>query len=169
MRLASVGSTGIDGRPGRVIDERMDATTPSGDPSGPNAKGRLGDKPWLFLARHGAGHKLLPHEVNYRANIDAPKAAGATQILGLSAVASPVQHIEPGDLAIPSQYVDWIQGRARAQLLRRRCGGACLHGPAGQRSHDRLACRARPPRWASRCTAMSPTPASRGRAWAPVW
>ena len=121
---------------GRVIGERMDPTTPSGDPTGPNAEGRLGNKPWLFLARHGAGHKLLPHEVNYRANIDALKAAGATQILGLSAVASPVQHNEPGDLAVPSQYVDWTQGRARAQLLQRRRGGACRDAAIGIFTHD---------------------------------
>ena len=108
--LAIIGGTGIYDLPGMVIDERIDAATPFGDPSGLIAKGQLGDKPLLFLARHGAGHKLLPHEVNYRANIYALKAAGATQILGLSAVGSLAQHIEPGDLAMPVQYFDWTKG-----------------------------------------------------------
>ena len=77
--------------------------------------GRLGGRELLFLARHGTGHKLLPHEVNYRANIYALKRAGATQILGFSAVGSLVQEIAPGDLAMPSQYFDWTKGgRARS-------------------------------------------------------
>ena len=114
--------------------------------------------------------------MKYRANYDALKAAGATQILGSSAVASPVQHIEPGDLAIPSQYVDCTQGRARAQLHRRRRGGACLHGPAGQRSavsgqrsHDRRVCRAKPPRWASRFTFESYGKGLAGSAHRGLW
>ena len=108
--LAIIGGTGIYDLPGMVIDERIDSPTPFGAPSGAIAKGHLGDRELLFLARHGQGHRLLPHEVNYRANIYALKQAGATQILGFSAVGSLAEHIAPGQLAMPSQYFDWTKG-----------------------------------------------------------
>jgi 5'-methylthioadenosine phosphorylase len=113
--LAIIGGTGIYELAGMRVDERLDAATPFGQPSGVIVKGRLAGRALLFLARHGAGHKLLPHEVNYRANIYALKRAGATQILGFSAVGSLAQDIAPGDLAMPSQYFDWTKGgRARS-------------------------------------------------------
>jgi len=108
--LAIIGGTGIYDLPGMAIDERIEEPTPFGDPSGAIVRGRLGGQPLLFLARHGSGHRLLPHEVNYRANIYALKRAGATQILGFSAVGSLAEHIAPGDLAMPSQYFDWTKG-----------------------------------------------------------
>jgi 5'-methylthioadenosine phosphorylase len=73
-------------------------------------QGRLNGRELLFLARHGAGHKLLPHEVNYRANVFALKLAGATQILGVSAVGSLAEDVAPGDFAMPTQYFDWTRG-----------------------------------------------------------
>lgn len=113
--LAIIGGTGIYELAGMQVQERLDAPTPFGPPSGTIVKGRLGDRPLLFLARHGSGHKHLPHEVNYRANIFALKRAGATQILGFSAVGSLVEEIAPGDLAMPTQYFDWTKGgRARS-------------------------------------------------------
>ena len=62
--------------------------TPFGAPSGDILRGRFKHNEVLFLARHGAGHRLLPHEVNYRANVFALKQAGATMVLGVSAVGS---------------------------------------------------------------------------------
>jgi 5'-methylthioadenosine phosphorylase len=113
--LAIIGGTGIYELAGMHIDQRLDEATPFGMPSGPIVRGRLGGRELLFLARHGAGHKHLPHEVNYRANIFALKRAGATQILGFSAVGSLAQEIAPGDLALPTQYFDWTKGaRARS-------------------------------------------------------
>jgi len=108
--LAIIGGTGIYELPGMQIDERLADTTPFGTPSGPVSRGHLGNVPLLFLARHGSGHRHLPHEVNYRANIFALKRAGATMVLSFSAVGSLVQHIEPGDLAMPEQYFDWTRG-----------------------------------------------------------
>lgn len=108
--LAIIGGTGIYDLPGMVLEDSLSGSTPFGDPSGAVIRGRLGDQPILFLARHGAGHRLLPHEVNYRANIFALKAAGATQLLGISAVGSLALRIAPGDLAMPSQYFDWTKG-----------------------------------------------------------
>jgi 5'-methylthioadenosine phosphorylase len=113
--LAIIGGTGIYELAGMQVGEHLDAPTPFGAPSGAIVKGTLGGRPLLFLARHGKGHKHLPHEVNYRANIFALKHAGATQILGLSAVGSLAEHIKPGDLAMPTQYFDWTRGsRARS-------------------------------------------------------
>ena len=113
--LAVIGGTGIYELAGMQVQQRLDEATPFGKPSGAIAKGHLNGRELLFLARHGSGHKLLPHEVNYRANIYALKRAGATRILGFSAVGSLVQQVAPGDLAMPSQYFDWTKGgRARS-------------------------------------------------------
>ncbi len=113
--LAIIGGTGLYELPGMQVQQHLDEVTPFGAPSGRIVKGRLGGRELLFLARHGAGHRWLPHEVNYRANVFALKRAGATQILGFSAVGSLVQEVAPGDLAMPSQYFDWTRGgRARS-------------------------------------------------------
>lgn len=108
--LAIIGGTGIYELPGMVLESRLDGSTPFGAPSGVISQGRIGNHRVLFLARHGAGHRLLPHEVNYRANIYALKRAGATQILGFSAVGSLAEPIAPGHLAMPNQYFDWTKG-----------------------------------------------------------
>ncbi|MEO8279009.1 MAG: MTAP family purine nucleoside phosphorylase [Ideonella sp.] len=109
--LAIIGGTGIYELPGMTIDDEIDQVTPFGAPSGVIRRGRIGEHELLFLARHGTGHRLLPHEVNYRANIFALKRAGATRILGFSAVGSLTEDIAPGDFAIPNQYFDWTRGR----------------------------------------------------------
>jgi 5'-methylthioadenosine phosphorylase len=108
--LAIVGGTGLYELPGLEITHRIHATTPFGAPSGEILRGRIGSNELLFLARHGAGHQLLPHEVNYRANIFALKQAGATMLLGFSAVGSLALELKPGDLAMPEQYFDWTRG-----------------------------------------------------------
>ena len=108
--LAIIGGTGLYALDAMSVTERIDAQTPFGAASGPISKGRLGGHEVLFLARHGDGHRLLPHEVNYRANIYALKRAGATQVLCFSAVGSLAERVAPGDLAVPSQYFDWTKG-----------------------------------------------------------
>ena len=108
--LAIIGGTGLYALDAMRVTERIDAQTPFGAASGPISKGRLGGHEVLFLARHGDGHRLLPHEVNYRANIYALKRAGATQVLCFSAVGSLAERVAPGDLAVPSQYFDWTKG-----------------------------------------------------------
>lgn len=108
--LAIVGGTGLYDLPGMTIEQRFRDGTPFGEPSGDILRGRIGESDILFLARHGAGHRLLPHEVNYRANIFALKQAGATMLLGFSAVGSLTMEVKPGDLAMPEQYFDWTRG-----------------------------------------------------------
>jgi purine nucleoside phosphorylase len=109
--LAIIGGTGLYDLPGLVINQRISGDTPFGTPSGDILQGRLYDKEVLFLARHGAGHRLLPHEVNYRANVFALKRAGAQMLLGFSAVGSLALEVRPGDLAMPEQYFDWTRGQ----------------------------------------------------------
>ncbi len=108
--LAIIGGTGLYDLSGMEVKERSDALTPFGQPSGEIVRGRIGSRGVLFLARHGSGHRLLPHEVNYRANIYALKRAGATMVLGFSAVGSLAEQVAPGDLAMPEQYFDWTRG-----------------------------------------------------------
>ncbi|MBM3362970.1 MAG: MTAP family purine nucleoside phosphorylase [Betaproteobacteria bacterium] len=122
--LAIVGGTGLYELPGLEITHRSRETTPFGDPSGEILRGRLGSNEVLFLARHGAGHRLLPHEVNYRANVFALKRAGATMLLGFSAVGSLALEIQPGDLAMPEQYFDWTRGQRQRTFFG---GGVAAH------------------------------------------
>jgi len=112
--LAIIGGTGLYELAGMRVVQRLPSDTPFGDASGEVILGEINGKQVLFLARHGAAHRLLPHEINYRANVFALKRAGATMILGLSAVGSLRMELEPGDLVMPEQYFDWTKSdRAR--------------------------------------------------------
>ena len=122
--LAIIGGTGIYELAGLRIAEQFDPQTPFGTSSSAVVRGRLGRHDVLFLARHGSGHRLLPHEVNYRANIYALKRAGATQVLGFSAVGSLAQEVAPGDFAMPSQYFDWTRGTRERSFFG---GGVAAH------------------------------------------
>ena len=122
--LAIIGGTGLYDLDGMHIDERLSDDTPFGTPSGEVLRGSVGGRPLLFLARHGAGHRLLPHEVNYRANLFALKRAGATMVLGFSAVGSLAEAVAPGDLAMPEQYFDWTRGRRESTYFG---GGVAAH------------------------------------------
>lgn len=114
--LAIIGGTGLYQMDQLEVLETREVDTPFGAPSSAILRGRLGQHEILFLSRHGTQHQHLPHEVNYRANIFALKAAGATQVIGISAVGSLAEAIAPGDLAVPEQYFDWTRGR-RAQTF----------------------------------------------------
>ena len=117
--LAIIGGTGLYELPGLDIEQRLDQATPFGAPSGDVLRGRLHGQPLLFLARHGSGHRLLPHEINYRANVFALKRAGATMLLGFSAVGSLALEISPGALAMPEQYFDWTRGQRERSFFGR--------------------------------------------------
>jgi 5'-methylthioadenosine phosphorylase len=122
--LAVIGGTGLYELPGLEIEERLSGGTPFGEPSGELLRGRLHGQPLIFLARHGSGHRLLPHEVNYRANVFALKRAGATLLLGFSAVGSLTIEVKPGDLAMPEQYFDWTRGSRERSFFG---GGVAAH------------------------------------------
>jgi 5'-methylthioadenosine phosphorylase len=122
--LAIIGGTGLYELDGLDIHERLGGDTPFGTPSGEVLRGTLHGQAVLFLARHGAGHRLLPHEVNYRANVYALKRAGATMMLGFSAVGSLAMEVAPGDLAMPEQYIDWTRGARERTFFG---GGVAAH------------------------------------------
>lgn len=122
--LAIIGGTGLYELEGLDIHERLGGDTPFGTPSGEVFRGTLHGQTVLFLARHGAGHRLLPHEVNYRANVYALKRAGATMMLGFSAVGSLAMQVAPGDLAMPEQYIDWTRGARERTFFG---GGVAAH------------------------------------------
>ncbi|HEX4354103.1 MAG TPA: S-methyl-5'-thioadenosine phosphorylase, partial [Polyangiales bacterium] len=85
---------------------------PFGQPSDAIVRGRLGGVTLLFLPRHGRGHRIAPHRINYRANIFALKALGAQQILSVSAVGSLREEIEPGHMVLVDQFIDRTRQRA---------------------------------------------------------
>lgn len=91
--------------------DELTATTPYGAPSGPVAAGRLGDRDVLFVPRHGTDHRFAPHVVPYRANLWALRAAGARQVISLSAVGSLSASLPTGTLVVPDQVVDRTSGR----------------------------------------------------------
>src|SRR4051812_34015063 len=93
------------------IARRKVARTPYGEPSGPLTFGRIGDCDVMFLARHGYGHTIAPHEVNYRANLWALKEAGALEVISVASVGSIRDDIGPGALVLPHQLIDYTWGR----------------------------------------------------------
>jgi 5'-methylthioadenosine phosphorylase len=86
-------------------------TTPFGDPSGPYVVGTLRGRQVAFLARHGSGHRLLPSELNFRANIYGFKKLGVERILSASAVGSLKEEYHPLDIVVPDQFFDRTKGR----------------------------------------------------------
>ena len=91
--------------------------TPFGAPSAPVVEFSEGGKKALFLPRHGGGHRLLPSEINYRANIWALKKAGARQVVAVSACGSLREEIRPGDFIIPAQYFDNLRGKREVSFF----------------------------------------------------
>lgn len=106
--LGIIGGSGFYELDGLEVARAETAQTPYG--AATFSRGRLGETEVIFLARHGAGHGLIPSEINYRANIWALKAAGARQVVAVSAVGSLRQDVAPGQFVLPNQYVDRTKG-----------------------------------------------------------
>lgn len=109
--LGVIGGSGIYEIAGLTAVEEVSVETPYGPPSDAVVRGRLGDTTLLFLPRHGRGHRVPPHAINYRANICALKKLGAEQVVSLSAVGSMLERIVPGHVAIVDQYIDLTRRR----------------------------------------------------------
>jgi len=110
--LGVIGGSGLYELDGLVDVERRRVPTPFGDPSDELIVGRLGGTRLVFLPRHGRGHRLLPTELNYRANVFAMKTLGVEWILAVSAVGSLKKEIEPGHVVVPDQLIDRTVHRA---------------------------------------------------------
>ena len=115
--IGIIGGTGLYRMEGLEVTRSSEIGTPFGRPSGPVMLGRLGGRDIAFLPRHGLHHDLLPSEINFRANIWALKSVGVRTIIGVSAVGSLRQEIRPGDLALPSQYLDFTKGLRAASFF----------------------------------------------------
>jgi 5'-methylthioadenosine phosphorylase len=110
--VAVIGGSGLYELQGLSDVQEHKIDTPFGPPSDLITEGNLGGTRMLFLSRHGKGHRFIPTDVNYRANIFALKKLGAERVISVSAVGSMREEIRPGDMVIVDQFVDRTKGRA---------------------------------------------------------
>src|SRR5262245_47865209 len=111
VEVGIIGGSGLYDMAELADREEKTVSTPFGDPSGPYVIGILLGRRVAFLARHGAGHRLLPSELNFRANIFGFKLLGAERILSASAVGSLKEEYKPLDILVPDQFFDRTRGR----------------------------------------------------------
>jgi 5'-methylthioadenosine phosphorylase len=109
--IGILGGSGLYAMEGVTVRERRIVSTPFGEPSAPLVLGTLEGVEVAFFPRHGEGHRLLPSEVNYRANVWALKEAGVEVLLSVSAVGSLQERHAPGTLRLPDQFIDRTHGR----------------------------------------------------------
>ena len=110
--VAIIGGSGLTSLKNLEITRREVMRTPFGEPSAPLVFGHIGGQQTVFLARHGHGHTIPPHEVNYRANIWALKEVGANQVIAVNAVGAITDSMVPASLVLPDQIIDYTYGRA---------------------------------------------------------
>jgi 5'-methylthioinosine phosphorylase len=109
--LAIIGGTGLTQLANLDVSRRQVVRTPYGEPSGPLTFGAICGVPLIFLARHGYGHTIPPHQVNYRANLWALKEQGAGEIVSVVSVGGIRKDLGPGKIVVPNQIVDYTWGR----------------------------------------------------------
>lgn len=109
--LGIIGGTGLTKLTNLEITHRQVARTPYGEPSGALTFGRLCGEEIVFLARHGYGHTIPPHEVNYRANLWALKEHGVDRIVSVATVGGINPELAAGSLVVPHQLIDYTWGR----------------------------------------------------------
>ncbi|MHB8257439.1 MAG: S-methyl-5'-thioinosine phosphorylase [Acidiferrobacterales bacterium] len=109
--VAIIGGSGLTALKNLEITRREVMRTPYGEPSAPLIHGRIGGQSAVFLPRHGHGHTIPPHAVNYRANIWALKETGATHVIAVNAVGAIIPVLASGSLALPDQIIDYTYGR----------------------------------------------------------
>lgn len=109
--LGIIGGSGLYEMIGVEEVREVRISTPFGDPSDAYITGRLRGRRVAFLPRHGKGHRISPSELNFRANIHGFKALGADAIVAISAVGSLREHIRPGTVVVPDQFIDRTRGR----------------------------------------------------------
>ena len=109
--LGGSGIYEIDG----LEDARWESVeSPFGEPSDQLLKGSLDGVPYVFLPRHGRGHRIPPSEINYRANIDVLKRAGVTDLISVSACGSLREHLAPGSFVLVDQFIDRTFAREKS-------------------------------------------------------
>ncbi|MDY6875969.1 MAG: S-methyl-5'-thioadenosine phosphorylase [Chloroflexota bacterium] len=111
IRIGVIGGSGLYQMEGLTDVEERRISTPFGDPSDALTIGTLEGVRVVFVARHGRGHRIMPTEVNYRANIFALKSLGVEQVISISACGSLREHLHPGEIVIPNQLFDFTKKR----------------------------------------------------------
>jgi 5'-methylthioadenosine phosphorylase len=109
--LAIIGGSGLTQLSNLEVTNRRAVRTPYGEPSGALTFGTIRGTDVVFLARHGYGHTIPPHEVNYRANLWALKSEGATEIVSVASVGGIRSELGPGTMSVPDQILDYTWGR----------------------------------------------------------
>lgn len=163
--LGIIGGTGLTQLANLEITHRQVARTPYGEPSGALTFGRICGQEVIFLARHGYGHTIPPHEVNYRANLWALKEHGVDRVVSVATVGGIHPELIPGTLAIPDQIIDYTHSRAATYF-------AGSDKPVTHLDFTtpiaapcvRRYCKP-PPEPASACATAASTVRYRGRAW----
>jgi 5'-methylthioadenosine phosphorylase len=112
VQIGIIGGSGLYDMEELTDREEIRLSTPFGEPSGPYVTGTLRGRRVAFLARHGAGHRIMPSELNFRANIFGFKLLGVERIFSASAVGSFKDEMAPLDVVIPDQFFDRTHGRA---------------------------------------------------------
>src|SRR2546429_3835786 len=130
--IGIIGGTGLYAMQELQTPRARAVSTPFGAPSAPLMTGILRGREVVFLARHGLEHQLLPGEINFRANIWALKSLGVRTVIGVSAVGSLRAEIHPGELALPSQYLDFTRGTRAASFF----GGGLVAHISSARSEE---------------------------------
>lgn len=137
--LGVIGGSGVYDLPGMedIREERV--ASPWGEPSDALRFGRIGETQVVFLPRHGRGHRLSPSDIDYRANIDAMKRAGVTDIVSLSACGSFKEELPPGLFVLVDQFVDRTHNRKSSFFGAGCVAHVSMAHPVGPRLQDRLA------------------------------
>lgn len=141
--LGIIGGSGIYDLPGLEDRREETITTPWGEPSDALMRGRIGQTEIVFLSRHGRGHRIPPDAINYRANIDAMKRAGVTDLISLSACGSFKPELFPGHFILVDQFVDRTWGRASSFFGTGCVAHVSMAHPVSPHLMDRLADAAR--------------------------
>jgi len=111
-KIAIIGGTGLASIQSLNITRREMVRTPYGEPSGPVTHGELCGYEVVFLPRHGHGHTIPPHAINYRANIWALKSIGIEHVLAIAAVGGIREDLTPGTIVVPDQIIDYTWSRS---------------------------------------------------------
>ncbi|MGB0127439.1 MAG: S-methyl-5'-thioadenosine phosphorylase [Rhodocyclaceae bacterium] len=111
--LGIIGGSGVYDIEGLANKRWERVSSPFGDPSDDLLMGELNGQPMVFLPRHGRGHRVPPSEINFRANIDAMKRAGVTDVISVSAVGSLRENLRPGMFVIVDQFIDRTFARSK--------------------------------------------------------
>ena len=112
--IGVIGGSGLYELAGLDEAQQIAVASAFGEPSSPVTMGRIGPVKYSFIARHGEGHRLSPSKVNYRANIDALKRCGVTDLLAISAIGSLREELAPGEFVAVDQFIDRTLGRERS-------------------------------------------------------